>query len=52
MAAKRTPGERLRRRLVKDLRAKGVIASHAVQAAFLAVPRERFVPESRYRAWP
>ncbi len=27
------------------LRAKGVIASDAVQAAFLAVPRERFVPE-------
>ena len=45
MAAKRTPSERLRRRLVKDLRAKAVIASDAVQAAFLAVPRERFIPQ-------
>jgi methyltransferase of FxLD system len=45
MAAKRTPSERLRSRLVKDLRGKGVIVSDAVQAAFLAVPRERFIPE-------
>jgi protein-L-isoaspartate(D-aspartate) O-methyltransferase len=46
VAAKRTSSERLRSRLVKDLRGKGVIASDAVQAAFLAVPRERFIPEA------
>lgn len=45
MTGKRPSSERLRSRLVNDLRAKGVISSDAVQAAFLAVPRERFVAE-------
>ncbi|MGO9957414.1 MAG: protein-L-isoaspartate O-methyltransferase family protein [Solirubrobacteraceae bacterium] len=45
MPAKRTPSECFRRRLVNELRAKGAIASDAVQIAFLAVPRERFIPE-------
>jgi protein-L-isoaspartate(D-aspartate) O-methyltransferase len=35
--------EQLRRGLVRDLRAKGLIRSDDVEAAFLAVPRERFV---------
>ena len=36
---------RLRRELVEKLRAKGAIGSDAEEAAFLAVPRERFVPD-------
>ena len=44
MAGKRPTSETLRKRLVRELRAKGVIRSGAVQAAFLAVGRERFVP--------
>jgi protein-L-isoaspartate(D-aspartate) O-methyltransferase len=43
----RTASERLRRGLVTDLRAKGVIGSQLVESAFLAVPRERFVPDAR-----
>jgi methyltransferase of FxLD system len=39
----RTASERLRRRLVTDLRERGVIRSDAVEAAFLTVPRERFI---------
>jgi methyltransferase of FxLD system len=46
MSAKRTTSERFRKRLVDDLRTKGVIRSPAVGAAFLAVPRERFVPDA------
>lgn len=46
MISKRTSSERLRRRLVKDLLAKGAIASDPVRAAFLAVARERFVAEA------
>ncbi len=34
-----------RRDLVADLRAKGVLRSDLVEAAFLTVPRERFVPD-------
>ena len=45
MASKRTPSERLRRRLVRDLSAKEVIASDPVRDAFLTVPREQFIPE-------
>jgi len=42
----RTVSERLRRSLVADLRTAGAIASELVEGAFLAVPRERFVPEA------
>lgn len=41
--AKQTSSDRLRRRLVRDLRAKGAIRSPAVRDAFLAVPREQFL---------
>jgi protein-L-isoaspartate O-methyltransferase len=44
MAAKRTASERFRRRLVNHLSARRVIASDAVKDAFLAVPRELFIP--------
>jgi protein-L-isoaspartate(D-aspartate) O-methyltransferase len=43
MAKRSAP--RLRRDLVAELHAKGVIRSDAVEAAFMTVPRERFVPE-------
>jgi protein-L-isoaspartate(D-aspartate) O-methyltransferase len=42
--ARRSAG-RLRRELVEELRVKGVIRSDRVEAAFLTVPRERFVPD-------
>ena len=37
--------ESLRRRLVEDLTRRRLVRAPAVQAAFLRVPRERFVPE-------
>ncbi len=37
--------ELLRRRLVGELRAQGVIRSELVEAAFLSVPRERFLAD-------
>jgi protein-L-isoaspartate(D-aspartate) O-methyltransferase len=40
----RTASQRLRTGLVADLRARGAIRSEAVEAAFLAVARERFIP--------
>jgi protein-L-isoaspartate(D-aspartate) O-methyltransferase len=40
----------LRTRLVGSLRSSGVIRSEAVEAAMLAVPRHRFVPEAPLRA--
>jgi protein-L-isoaspartate(D-aspartate) O-methyltransferase len=42
----RTTSERLRRSLVADIRAKGVLSSARVEAAFLAVAREHFLPEA------
>ncbi len=42
----RTASERLRRGLVADMRGKGVLSSAGVEAAFLAVARERFLPEA------
>lgn len=42
MASRSAP--RFRRQLVGQLRTNGAIRSDAVEAAFLAVPRERFVP--------
>jgi methyltransferase of FxLD system len=42
----RTASERLRRRLVGEMRAKGGPSSGRVEAAFLAVARERFLPEA------
>src|SRR5579875_2216878 len=39
----RPTSTQLRRRFVEELRAKGVIRSERVAAAFLAVPRERFL---------
>jgi len=39
-----------RRRLVGELEQRGVIRSEAVRAAFLAVPRELFVPEAASRS--
>lgn len=39
-------GARLRRLLVDDLERRGLIRSEPVRRAFLAVPRERFVPEA------
>jgi len=36
---------RLRRRLVEQLEGNGCLTSPAVRSAFLAVPRERFLPE-------
>jgi protein-L-isoaspartate(D-aspartate) O-methyltransferase len=41
----RTASERGRHSLVSELRAKGVVSSPLVQAAFLAVAREHFLPE-------
>ena len=41
----RTSSERLRKRLVDRLEEKGAIRSDAVRSAFLAVPRERFLPD-------
>jgi methyltransferase of FxLD system len=41
----RSVSERLRRSLVAELRAKGVVSSERVAAAFLSVPRERFLPD-------
>jgi protein-L-isoaspartate(D-aspartate) O-methyltransferase len=38
-------GATLRRRLVAELEAKGLLHDRRVRAAFLAVPREHFVPE-------
>jgi protein-L-isoaspartate(D-aspartate) O-methyltransferase len=38
-------GAALRRRLVRELQARGSIRSPAVRRAFLSVPRELFVPE-------
>jgi protein-L-isoaspartate(D-aspartate) O-methyltransferase len=40
-----TTSERLRRSLVADIRARGMLSSARVEAAFLAVAREHFVPE-------
>jgi protein-L-isoaspartate O-methyltransferase len=40
-------GKQLRRRLVDELRVKGALTDDAVAEAFLAVPRERFIPEVR-----
>ena len=42
----RTTSERLRRRLIAEMRAKGVLSSPRVKAAFLAVAREQFLPEA------
>jgi protein-L-isoaspartate(D-aspartate) O-methyltransferase len=42
----RTPSERLRRRLLAEMRAKGVLDSPRIEAAFLAVAREHFLPEA------
>src|ERR1039458_7943550 len=42
----RTVSERLRRSLVADMHAKGVLSSPRVRAAFLAVAREHFLPEA------
>jgi methyltransferase of FxLD system len=42
----RTASERLRRRLLAEMRAKGVLDSPPVEAAFLAVAREHFLPEA------
>jgi len=41
----RTTSERLRRSLVADMRAKGVLSLPRVEAAFLAVSREHFLQE-------
>ncbi len=41
----RTTRERLRRGLVADMRAKGVLSAPRVEAAFLAVSREHFLQE-------
>ncbi len=41
----RTTSERLCRGLVADMRAKGVLSSPRVEAAFLAVSREHFLQE-------
>jgi protein-L-isoaspartate(D-aspartate) O-methyltransferase len=41
----RTASERLRRKLVRDLRERGVVCSPLVAAAFAAVPRELFIGE-------
>jgi protein-L-isoaspartate(D-aspartate) O-methyltransferase len=38
-------GATLRRRLVRELQQRGLVRDPRVQAAFLAVPREQFVPE-------
>jgi protein-L-isoaspartate(D-aspartate) O-methyltransferase len=38
-------GATLRRRLVRELEAKGLLRDRRVRAAFLSVPRERFVPQ-------
>jgi Protein-L-isoaspartate(D-aspartate) O-methyltransferase (PCMT) len=46
VAASRSESERLRRRLVGELREKGVIRSELVEAAFLSVPRERIVADT------
>ncbi len=44
--ARRGPGSaRLRRQLVEQLEGNGCLTSPAVRRAFLAVPRERFIPE-------
>ena len=43
--AKARESERLRRRLVRELEARGSIRTAAVRDAFLAVPRERFLEE-------
>ena len=40
-----TESSRLRRRLVRDLQRQGFVRSDPVRDAFLAVPRERFLPE-------
>jgi protein-L-isoaspartate(D-aspartate) O-methyltransferase len=40
----------LRRRLVRELESRGLIRTPAVRAAFLAVPRELFVPEAVERS--
>ena len=43
---RRTPGSaRLRRELVEQLERSGSLTSPAVRRAFLAVPRERFIPK-------
>jgi protein-L-isoaspartate(D-aspartate) O-methyltransferase len=39
-------GLTLRRRLIRELEGRGMIRSATVRAAFLAVPRELFVPET------
>ena len=44
MPPPRRSSEHLRKQLVNQLSEKGVIRSEAVQAAFLAVPREQFLP--------
>ena len=41
----KTASERLRRGLVADMRGKGVLSSPGVEAAFLSVAREDFLPE-------
>ena len=41
----RTASERLRRSLIADMHAKGALSSPRVEAAFLAVAREQFLPE-------
>ncbi len=44
--ARRVPGSaRLRRQLVEQLESNGCLTSPGVRRAFLAVPRERFLPE-------
>jgi methyltransferase of FxLD system len=42
----RTTSERLRRRLLADMRAKGVLDAPRVEAAFLALAREHFLPQA------
>jgi protein-L-isoaspartate(D-aspartate) O-methyltransferase len=44
MEASQSRSARLRRRLVRDLETSGSIRTDRVRAAFLAVPRERFLP--------
>lgn len=42
----KTASERQRRSLVADMRGKGVLSCSRVEAAFLAVAREQFLPEA------
>ena len=44
MSEDSTRAERIRKSMTDELRADGIISSRVVEAAFLAVPREKFAP--------